>query len=136
MFRLHDRLALDTHEIARLELSRVLLMDDARFPWLVLVPAREGVTEWHQLWDEDQTTLFQETIAASRILEKHSQPDKINLGALGNLVPQLHVHVVARFRKDAAWPAPVWGQGAAEPYGPVALEARLEALGAAFKLEF
>ena len=135
MFRLHDRLAADTAEIVRLDLCRVLLMEDRRFPWLILVPQREGITEIHQLWDEDQQLLWREISQVSRALSQDCAPDKLNVAALGNVVPQLHIHVVARFRGDAAWPDPVWGSGTAETYGDearAALIGRLhEGMGAA-----
>ena len=116
MFRLHDRLSADTSEITRLQLSRVLLMEDARYPWLILVPQREGITEIHQLWDADQQLLWGEIAQVSRALRQASAPDKLNVAALGNVDPQLHIHVVARFRGDAAWPGLVWGSGQAETY--------------------
>jgi len=133
MFRLHDRLAADSIEVVRLELSRVQLMNDSRYPWLILVPAREGVTELHQLWDDDYQILTREIILASRILEKLHSFDKLNIGSLGNLVPQLHVHIVGRQREDFAWPGPVWGVGEAVPYEKAALTHRLSEFRAAFE---
>jgi diadenosine tetraphosphate (Ap4A) HIT family hydrolase len=133
MFRLHDKLAADTVEVARLELSRVQLMNDSRYPWLILVPAREGVTELHQLWDDDYQLLTREIIDASRILEKLHPLDKLNVGSLGNLVPQLHVHIVGRRREDFAWPGPVWGSGEAVPYEKAVLAHRLSEYRAAFE---
>ncbi|KAA0681511.1 HIT domain-containing protein [Roseomonas genomospecies 6] len=118
MFHLHDRLEADTVPVAHLPLCRVLLMDNRVWPWLILVPAQPGLTEIHQLSPEDRHRLIDETALASRVLEGLFAPDKINVGALGNLVPQLHIHVVARSRTDPAWPGPVWGSGFAERYGP------------------
>ncbi len=115
-FALHPRLAQDTVEVARLPLCRVLLMRDRRFPWLVLVPERESVREIHELPPEDRAALIEEIAQAGEALSRLFQPDKINVGALGNLVPQLHVHVVARRTTDPAWPGPVWGAGTPEPY--------------------
>ena len=115
-FTLHQRLQEDTIEIVRLELSRVLLMNDSSFPWLVLVPEREGVQEVYELSTEDRSVLIEEIAAASEIIQQLYSPDKINIGALGNLVPQLHIHVIGRFRTDRAWPGPVWGTGTARPY--------------------
>jgi diadenosine tetraphosphate (Ap4A) HIT family hydrolase len=115
-FALHPTLARDTIEVTRLPLCRVLLMRDRRFPWLILVPEREGVREIHELSPEDRVALIEEIALASEALQRLFQPDKVNVGALGNVVPQLHVHVVARFETDPAWPGPVWGSGAAEPY--------------------
>ena len=122
-FRLHDRLAADTAEFDRWELSRVLLMNDAAYPWLIVVPERDDVREIHQLSRADAAVLMEEVTRASRILEAAFRPDKINVGALGNVVPQLHVHVVARFASDPAWPGPVWGAAPPTPYGPEGMEA-------------
>jgi diadenosine tetraphosphate (Ap4A) HIT family hydrolase len=102
--------------VARLPLCRVLLMNDRRFPWLILVPERDAAREIHQLSPADRATLIEEIALGSGVLERLFQPDKLNVGALGNVVPQLHVHVVARTVGDPAWPGPVWGSGAAEPY--------------------
>ncbi len=131
MFQLHPRLEADTVPLARLDLCQVRLMNDATFPWLILVPEREGVTEIHRLEAADRTTLVEEIARVSRTLEALYHPDKLNVGALGNLVPQLHVHVVARYRSDRAWPGPVWGTGAPLPYDPATLERACEDLGAA-----
>ncbi|MGE0651820.1 MAG: HIT domain-containing protein [Alphaproteobacteria bacterium] len=117
MFRIDRRLAADTLSVGSLELSRVLLMNDSRFPWLVLVPEREDLTELTDLAPADRATLMEEIAIASGALQAVARPDKINVGALGNIVGQLHVHVVARREGDAAWPGPVWGAGTAVPYG-------------------
>lgn len=121
-FALHPTLARDTVEVARLPLCRALLMKDRRFPWLILVPERDGVRDIDELPPADRAMLVEEIARASHALRRLFQPEKLNVGALGNIVPQLHVHVVARFRTDAAWPGPVWGSGAAEPYGEDELE--------------
>jgi diadenosine tetraphosphate (Ap4A) HIT family hydrolase len=131
MFRLDPRLAADTLPVGSLKLSRVRLMNDARFPWLVLVPARDGLTELVDLAPADRATLMEEVAAASRALQAVARPDKINVGALGNIVAQLHVHVVARRKGDAAWPGPVWGVGRPEPYGDDDRARVLDALNAA-----
>jgi diadenosine tetraphosphate (Ap4A) HIT family hydrolase len=115
-FSLHPTLARDTVEVARLGLCRVLLMQDRRFPWLILVPEREDVREIYELPPADRAALIEEIAQASEALTRLFQPDKLNVGALGNVVPQLHVHVIARFAGDPAWPGPVWGSGAALPY--------------------
>jgi diadenosine tetraphosphate (Ap4A) HIT family hydrolase len=115
-FTLHPTLARDTVAVARLPLCRVLLMNDRRFPWLILVPEREGIREIHQLPPADRAALIEEIAHGSSVLERLFHPDKLNVGALGNVVPQLHVHIVARAAGDPAWPGPVWGSGAAEPY--------------------
>ena len=116
-FALHSRLAADTMPAGRLALSLVLVMNDSRYPWLILVPAKPGLRELHDLAASDRAQLIEEVAMASRALESLHRPDKINVGAIGNIVPQLHVHVVARHAGDAAWPAPVWGVGHAVPYG-------------------
>lgn len=117
MVHLHPQLAEDTVEVAKLDLCRLLLMNDSRFPWLILVPDREGATELHTLSAGDQATAMKDVTRAAETLENIYAPDKINIGALGNLVPQLHIHVIARFETDPAWPGPVWGHGDPVPYG-------------------
>jgi diadenosine tetraphosphate (Ap4A) HIT family hydrolase len=131
-FALHPTLARDTVEVARLPICRLLLMDDRRFPWLILVPERDGAREIHDLAPADRAELVEEIARAGEALARLFRPDKINVGALGNVVPQLHVHVVARFAADSAWPGPVWGSGAAVPYGESELAAARERLAAAF----
>jgi diadenosine tetraphosphate (Ap4A) HIT family hydrolase len=115
-FSLHPRLAADTAFVADWPLSRVLLMNDARHPWLILVPRRGGAAELFDLDRSDRTVLMEEVSRAARDLKELSRAAKINVGALGNLVPQLHIHVVARSPGDAAWPGPVWGHGTSMPY--------------------
>ncbi|HWN42957.1 MAG TPA: HIT family protein [Thermoanaerobaculia bacterium] len=122
-FALHPTLARDTVEVARLPLCRVLLTKDRRFPWLILVPEREAVREIHELSAADRAELIEEIARAGEVLKRLFRPDKLNVGALGNVVPQLHVHVVARFTTDPAWPGPVWGSGPAVPYPDDQLEA-------------
>ena len=121
-FTLHPTLARDTVEVVRLPLCRVLLMKDRRFPWVILVPDREDVREIHELAPEDRARLIEEISRVGEALQRLFEPDKLNVGALGNIVLQLHVHVVARFATDAAWPGPVWGSGAAVPYDDEELE--------------
>ncbi|HEX3944988.1 MAG TPA: HIT domain-containing protein [Rhizomicrobium sp.] len=128
MFELHPRLEDDTIFVADWPLSRVLLMNDRRFPWLVMVPRREDLRELHDLLPEDGATLMQEVARASRTLKMLTSAAKMNIGALGNLVPQLHIHIIARALDDAAWPGPVWGCGAAVPYATVTRDAFLERL--------
>jgi diadenosine tetraphosphate (Ap4A) HIT family hydrolase len=108
-FQLHPTLADDTIEVAQWPLCRVILMNDSRYPWLILVPARADMKEMHDLDAADQSLLMSEIDRASRVLSDLFTPDKINVGALGNIVQQLHIHVVARFKTDDAWPGPVWG---------------------------
>ena len=115
-FVLHETLAADTVVVTRWPLCRVLLMNDTRYPWLILVPARADMREIHNLSAVDQALLITEIDAASRALSQLYAPDKINVAAIGNIVPQLHIHVVARFRSDDAWPGPVWGAHPPLPY--------------------
>lgn len=131
-FVLHPTLVKDTVEVARLPLCRVLLMNDRRFPWLILVPEREAVREIHELPPGDRAVLIEEIAHAGELLARLFQPDKVNVGALGNVVPQLHIHVIARFAADPAWPGPVWGSGAAVPYAEDELEERRERLTSAY----
>lgn len=115
-FALHPRLAADTVTIGRFTLSRVLLMNDARYPWCILVPERPGLCEIHQLTAADQVQLIRESSLLAACLVKTFAAHKMNVAALGNVVTQLHLHHVVRYRDDAAWPAPVWGRGEAVPY--------------------
>jgi len=123
MFKLHERLAADTALIRPLTLCQVLCMDNRVWPWLILVPARLDVTELHHLPAPDRALLMEEIAQVSQALERLFRPDKLNVAAIGNIVPQLHIHVVARRRDDPAWPNPVWGSGIAERYPPGELEA-------------
>jgi diadenosine tetraphosphate (Ap4A) HIT family hydrolase len=130
-FELEPRLAHDTAFVADWQICRVLLLDDARFPWLVLVPRRAGLTELDDLDETDNARLMHEIRRAMKTLRGVAECDKLNVGALGNIVRQLHVHVVARRERDAAWPGPVWGQGPAQPYSPAAREALITRLRSA-----
>ena len=127
-FAVDPRLVADCHALGDLALSRVLLMDDARFPWLILVPRIAGARELFDLDAADRASLLAELDAAGRALETLLRPDKFNIAALGNVVPQLHVHVIARWATDAAWPKPVWNQGERVRYEPRALAQRIESL--------
>jgi diadenosine tetraphosphate (Ap4A) HIT family hydrolase len=115
-FRLASRLEADSVFLLDWPLCQVRLMDDARFPWLILVPRRAGLEEWTELSPGDRSQLAEEIGKAGQALVRNFTPTKLNVGALGNIVRQMHVHVVARFESDAAWPGPVWGQGARIPY--------------------
>jgi diadenosine tetraphosphate (Ap4A) HIT family hydrolase len=112
---LHPQLAADTVPVGDLALSRVLAMNDADFPWLILVPRRAGVSDMIDLGVE-QATLMDEIALASRTLKEETRCDKLNVAAIGNVVPQLHVHIVARNRTDPLWPRPVWGASAGRRY--------------------
>lgn len=115
-FALHPRLASDTHRIGDLALCRVLLMNDVRFPWLILVPRRAGLHEIADLSVADGTLLMDEVRLCSQAWRAMLSPDRINVAAIGNIVDQLHIHVVARTTTDPAWPGTVWGHGGAKPY--------------------
>jgi diadenosine tetraphosphate (Ap4A) HIT family hydrolase len=115
-FQLHPQLEADTIPICELSLCRVLLMNNANFPWVILVPARDNITELHQLSEQDYALVTAEIKQLSQSLHAITKADKMNVAALGNMVPQLHIHIIARFKDDAAWPNPVWGHGMATPY--------------------
>jgi diadenosine tetraphosphate (Ap4A) HIT family hydrolase len=133
-FALDQRLAADTQPIGDLPLCRLLLMQDANFPWLILVPSRPGAIELIDLDETDRVVLMREIAQVSAALKQITGCHKINVAALGNSVPQLHVHVIARFQNDPAWPRPVWGQVPPRPYEPVALAERIGRLRQAFDL--
>jgi diadenosine tetraphosphate (Ap4A) HIT family hydrolase len=117
-FALDPRLAADTLEIGDLALSRALLMNDRRYPWLVLVPRREAAHEIVDLDAAARASLIEEIAVASRFVRGLPGVEKINVGALGNIVAQLHVHIIGRAVGDPAWPGPAWGHGAARRYAP------------------
>ena len=127
-YELHPQLAADTHPIATFELCDLRLMDDANYPWLVLVPRLPAVHELIDLDANQRHALTDEVDRASRVLRDAFHPHKLNVAALGNLVSQLHVHVIARFEQDPAWPSPVWGRVAALPYTPETLVERVALL--------
>jgi diadenosine tetraphosphate (Ap4A) HIT family hydrolase len=118
---LHPQLAADTVPVCDLTLSRLLAMDDANFPWLILVPRRAGMSEIIDLGGE-QSMLMNEISLVSRALKDETRCDKLNVAAIGNVVPQLHIHVVARRKDDAAWPKPVWGAAPRRAYEADAME--------------
>ena len=115
-FVLDPRLAADTLSVCDLTLCRVLLMNDARWPWLILVPRRPGLREILDLGTADAAMLMEEIRMAGRAIQDEVRPNKLNVGALGNIVAQLHVHVIGRNPGDDAWPGPVWGIGKAQAY--------------------
>ena len=116
VFQLDSKLEADTYLIGDIGLCRLLLMDDSRFPWLIMVPRRPNIEELHDLTPLDQTVLAFEITQTSEMLKDLTDCTKINVGALGNMVRQLHIHVIARNEDDAAWPGPVWGAGEREVY--------------------
>ena len=131
-FTLDPRLVADTVPVGDLALCSVLLMDDARFPWLILVPRRAGASELTDLSAEDARDLMDEIRIATGVMLALAKPDKVNVAALGNVVPQLHVHVIGRFLSDPAWPSPVWGVGTGQPYPHHARAQMIERIGALF----
>ena len=128
MFELDPQLEADTFPVGITSLNRIVLMNDSRFPWLILVPERPDIREPFELKAEDQRTLMQESMIVGKSLKALFNAHKLNIAALGNQVSQLHIHHIARFRTDAAWPRPVWGAGAAEPYEAEALRERVALL--------
>lgn len=131
-FVLDPRLEAETIPVGGLALSSVLLMDDSRFPWLILVPRRAGASELTDLPEAEAVDLMREVRMAAGVMLAMSQPDKVNVAALGTVVAQLHVHVVGRYRSDPAWPGPVWGYGARIPYPAHAAAALAERAAALF----
>ncbi len=114
-FALHPRLAADTIALGDWPLCRLLLMNDGRFPWVILVPTRPDLREIHDLPSAERVVLIEEIARVSALMQQAFKADKMNVAALGNQVAQLHVHVIARFASDPAWPSPVWGQGQVRP---------------------
>ena len=116
MTELHPLLQQDCIAIGKLELCHILLMNDANYPWFILVPDREGISEIFELSEADQQLLLLESSRLGQFLVERFKADKLNVAALGNVVPQLHVHHIVRYKNDISWPKPVWGQAPAQPY--------------------
>ncbi len=116
MIKLHPQLENDCFVLGEFSLCTLLLLDDANYPWFILLPNRENISEIHHLSEQDQQQLLAESIYFSHCLEQVFQPDKLNIAALGNVVPQLHIHHIARFTTDICWPSPVWGAVSPTPY--------------------
>lgn len=123
MYKLHPRLQQDTIHLGQFDLCDVLLMNDARYPWVILVPKRADITEVFQLSNDEQQQLMAESTFVAYRLTEMVRADKMNIATLGNVVSQLHIHHVARFTTDAVWPDPVWGKGQAVPYNEEESEA-------------
>lgn len=136
MIELHPQLAKDTVVLGQFLLSKLLLVRDANYPWLILVPARDAVTEIFQLDEADQQQLQRESSCVAQLLAEEFNADKINIGALGNIVPQLHIHHIARYQSDIAWPGPVWGAHPARDYQPAELENMVKKIKAALARQF
>jgi diadenosine tetraphosphate (Ap4A) HIT family hydrolase len=122
MFELHPNLQRDCIHVGDLPLCRVLLMNDTHYPWLILVPRRDHLRELHELNAEEQLQFLAESNTTAELLQSQFGAEKLNIAALGNMVPQLHIHHIARFSKDAAWPGPVWGVHPATPYDDAGAE--------------
>ncbi|WP_419736735.1 HIT domain-containing protein [Pseudomonas sp. COR18] len=129
MFVLDSRLQQDTLPMGDFPLCRLLLSNDSNYPWFILVPRRAGISEVFELDAADQAQLWHETAALAQALKQAFKADKMNVAALGNVVSQLHMHVIVRHRGDAAWPAPVWGKHPARPYAEAEVAAIRERLG-------
>jgi diadenosine tetraphosphate (Ap4A) HIT family hydrolase len=134
-FELHPQLAADTVLVGDLPLCRLLLMNDQQYPWTILVPRRAGLREIYELHESDQQRFWRESAQLGRTLMTAFSGDKLNIGALGNMVPQLHIHHIVRFNGDPAWPAPVWGKHPAKPYDSTSLNERLHTLRSLLDLE-
>ncbi|HEX3897072.1 MAG TPA: HIT family protein [Rudaea sp.] len=133
-FALDPQLQADTQPVGDLLFSRVLLMDDARFPWLILVPRIAGLRELIELSADDQKRLLDDINRAAHVLHAIENPDKLNIAMLGNVVSQFHVHVIARFARDAAWPKPVWGVGERTRYSAYELRRYADEMAVALQL--
>jgi diadenosine tetraphosphate (Ap4A) HIT family hydrolase len=132
-FTIHPKLAADTLEVADLELSKLLLMNNAHYPWCILVPRVVGAREWLDLNFTQQHALLDESNRVARAMLRLFDAHKINIAALGNVVSQLHVHVVGRYQNDPAWPGPVWGHTATQTYTPLGAEKMIDPLREALK---
>lgn len=130
MFVLDERLKNDTVEVCDWSLCKVLLMNDANYPWVILVPRKEGAIELFDLNEAEQQQLTQESMRLATIMKSEFVADKMNVANLGNVVSQLHIHHIARYKSDVAWPKPVWGALPAKPYTTVELTARVNRLQA------
>ena len=136
MTDIDPRLAADCILLGRFPLCRLLLMNDSNYPWFILVPDREGIREIYQLDDAERAQLLGESCALAEFLMAHFEGDKLNVAALGNQVPQLHLHHVVRYRSDPAWPAPVWGRHPPIAYSPESLREIRSAISTAGLADF
>lgn len=133
---IHEQLLADCTVIGRFALCHLLLMNDANYPWCILVPDRDSIREIYELSDADQRQLLRESGYLGQSMMRLFNGDKLNIAALGNVVPQLHIHHIVRYRHDAAWPAPVWGRLPPRPYTEAELHDRTNRLRAALSGEF
>jgi diadenosine tetraphosphate (Ap4A) HIT family hydrolase len=132
-FSLHPQLSADTHPVGDLALTRVLVANDANYPWLILVPRRANVTELIDLAEREQMQLTDEIASAAQALKAITECEKLNIAALGNMVAQLHVHVIGRRHSDKAWPKPIWGVAEPVPYQPAVRDGFIKALQRALR---
>ncbi len=132
VFKLHPQLEKDCVFVKKLILCQLLLMNDKQYPWFILVPEIADITEIYQLNQEQRGLLIEESSFLAERLVNLFQADKINIAAIGNLVPQLHIHHVVRYRNDKAWPAPIWGKYPAETYSQADLTERLNLINSIF----
>jgi len=121
-FQLHPRLQQDSIEIGKFSLSKFLLINDSQYPWFILVPEKIDITEIYQLSEKDQQQLQKESSLVAKKLASLYNADKMNIAAIGNMVPQLHIHHVVRYKNDIAWPAPIWGKFDTVPYSAAQLD--------------
>ena len=135
VWSLHPQLAQDTVPVGDLALSRVLLANDANYPWLILVPRKPELVELIDLEENEQVQLIAEIAKVARVLKAASACDKVNIAALGNQVTQLHVHVIARRHSDAAWPKPVWGAAPSSTYEPRVRENLIDAIRSGLQIK-
>ena len=134
MFCLDSRLKNDTINIGKLQLSQALLMNDSRYPWIILVPELDNVYEWTDLSKEQQITLHDESLLIQKVLKDLYDGQSLNVGKLGNIVSQFHLHHIVRFKNDPAWPGPVWGHSSAVNYSPQELESRISEIKQALRI--
>lgn len=134
MFCLDSRLKNDTINIGKLQLSQALLMNDSRYPWIILVPELDNVYEWTDLSKEQQITLHDESLLVQKVLKDLYDGQSLNVGKLGNIVSQFHLHHIVRFENDPAWPGPVWGHSSAVNYSPQELESRISEIKQALRI--
>jgi diadenosine tetraphosphate (Ap4A) HIT family hydrolase len=132
-FQLDPRLESDTNFILDLDLCQIRLSHNAAFPWIILIPKQSEITEIIDLNTQDQQLLIHEIALASKIMQQLFYPTKLNIANLGNIVPQLHIHIIARYKDDKAWPGPVWNAGVSEDYKTNEKTERIEQIKTAFK---
>ncbi|QSA99401.1 HIT domain-containing protein [Methylomonas sp. EFPC1] len=133
-FVLHQQLAQDCFNVGSFALTELLMMNDSQYPWFILVPRRHNIREIYQLGQADRQALQSESCLLAEALASIYRPDKLNIAAIGNLVPQLHLHHVVRYQTDKAWPAPVWGKFASLPYAGDQAEQRITQLRSALQM--